>query len=472
VLTVLAFAAIVITARATPTTVTPVFASVHAEWMPSAPPAGGLTQTWFCPGVPATGEDGVGGELVVANVGSTEINVDVTLLNDEQTTVARVITVAPHERTVLDIDAELSGQIVSAVVEVDGGGAIVEQRAFHPAGTAASPCANSTSANWYLADGFTVGESRNQIVLTNPYDDVVIVDVGFATVDGSRTPSRYQGYPIEGHSVQIIDLGVSGAGAQGEEVLAVKVESTRGQLIVGRLQHFTSGGRLGFTMSLGAPASRDQWWFAAGEKGSGIDERFSLFNPTGDDVSVDVIFPAAENSAILEPIVVPARQVVTFDPGEVAGLAEGRHATVFSTLAEPSIVVERALTTIVDGQPSTSVVLGAVPRAEDGYVATTWTMAVGPSSPTEDALVVYNVDNAEATVTVEAVGAGGPVAIPGLDAIPLAPAGVITIDLTDDAALDRQLIVRSTTRIMVERALSAGEGLGRSGSWALPSVSD
>jgi hypothetical protein len=258
-LTVLAFAAIVITARATPTTVTPVFASVHAEWMPSAPPAGGLTQTWFCPGVPATGEDGVGGELVVANVGSTEINVDVTLLNDEQTTVARVITVAPHERTVLDIDAELSGQIVSAVVEVDGGGAIVEQRAFHPAGTAASPCANSTSANWYLADGFTVGESRNQIVLTNPYDDVVIVDVGFATVDGSRTPSRYQGYPIEGHSVQIIDLGVSGAGAQGEEVLAVKVESTRGQLIVGRLQHFTSGGRLGFTMSLGAPASRDQW---------------------------------------------------------------------------------------------------------------------------------------------------------------------------------------------------------------------
>ena len=128
----------------------------------------------------------------------------------------------------VDLDAQLSGQIVSAVVEVDGGGAIVEQRAFDPAGTAVSPCANSTSATWYLADGFTVGESRNQIVLTNPYDDAVIVDVGFATVDGSRTPSRYQGYPIDGHSVKVIDLGVSGEGAQGEEVLAVKVESTRG----------------------------------------------------------------------------------------------------------------------------------------------------------------------------------------------------------------------------------------------------
>jgi hypothetical protein len=469
-LTIAAFAAIVITARVTPTTVTPVFSSVRAEWMPSAPPAGGLTQTWFCPGVPATGEEGVGGELVVANSGSTEISADVTLLNDEQATVTRVVTVAPHDRTVLDLDAELSGQIVSAVVEVDGGGAIVEQRAFHPAGTAVSPCANSASATWYLADGFTVGDSRNLIVLTNPYDDFVTVDIGFATVDGSRTPSRYQGDPIPGHSVKIIDLGLSGAGAQGEEVLAVKIEATRGQLIVGRLQHFTSGGRLGFTMSLAAPALREQWWFAEGEKGSGIDERYSLFNPTDDDVAVDVVFPAAQDSSLLDPIVVPARQVVTFDPGEVTGLGEGRHATVFATLAEPSIVVERALTKTVDGQPSTSVVMGAVPRPEDAYVATTWSMAVSPSVPTEQALVVYNVDNAEGTVTVEAVGAGGPIAIPGLEAVPLAPAGVITIDLTDPAALDRQLIVRSTTRIMVERSLTAGEGLGRSGSWALPAT--
>ena len=95
-LTVVAFAAIVITARVTPTTEVPVFASVHGEWMPSAPPAGGLTQTWFCPGVPATGEDGVGGELVVANAGSTEISAAVTLLNDEQATVSQDIPVAPH----------------------------------------------------------------------------------------------------------------------------------------------------------------------------------------------------------------------------------------------------------------------------------------------------------------------------------------------------------------------------------------
>ncbi len=136
VLTVVAFAAIVITARDTPATVAPVFASVRAEWMPSAPPAGGLTQTWFCPGVPATGEEGVGGELVVANAGSTQISgIGDVAERRAGHGVTQDLAVAPHDRTVVDLDAQLSGQIVSAVVEVDGGGAIVEQRAFDPAGT-------------------------------------------------------------------------------------------------------------------------------------------------------------------------------------------------------------------------------------------------------------------------------------------------------------------------------------------------
>ena len=120
VLTIAAFAAIVFTARDSPAAVVPVFATVRAEWMPFAPPAGGLTQTWFCPGVPATGEDGVGGEVVIANAGTTEISSDVTLLNDEAATVTQTITTPPHDRTVVDIDALLSGEIVSAVVEVDG----------------------------------------------------------------------------------------------------------------------------------------------------------------------------------------------------------------------------------------------------------------------------------------------------------------------------------------------------------------
>ena len=44
-----------------------VFSTAAVGWMPSAPPDKGLTETWFCPGVPATGADDVGGAIVIAN---------------------------------------------------------------------------------------------------------------------------------------------------------------------------------------------------------------------------------------------------------------------------------------------------------------------------------------------------------------------------------------------------------------------
>ena len=83
--------------------------------------------------------------------------------------------------------------------------------------------------------------------------------------------------------------------------------------------------------------------------------------------------------------------------------------------------------------------------------------------------MVYNVDNVDGTVTVEAVGPGGPSAVPSLTDLPIGAGQVITIDLVDPAVLDRELIGGSSNRIFVERLLPRGDGLaGTSGSWALP----
>jgi hypothetical protein len=151
-----------------------------------------------------------------------------------------------------------------------------------------------------------------------------------------------------------------------------------------------------------------------------------------------------------------------------ARIPDGRHSVVFSTLAQPTVVVERVLTRPVGDSFVTTVVQGAPPRP-DGFVANRWHIGVGPSVPTEDALIVYNVDNEQATVTIEAVGPGGPSAIPSLTDIPLGPGAVITIDLTTDDALDQELIVNASNRVFIERSLSRGGNLsGRSGSWALP----
>jgi hypothetical protein len=467
-----AIAALVVFGRGAPTATSPVFSVTAGGWMPFAPSQEGLTETWFCPGVPATGGD-VGGEVVVANRGDSRLVGTVLVLNSLGEHVRFDLAVEPWATSTIDLDATLPAGIVGAVVEVEGGGALVEQRAMHPAGDSAAPCSNSTSDRWYLADGFTVEGSIDQLILTNPYDQTVVVNVSFATQEGQRRPNSYRGLTVGARSVRVIDLGAPGAGAQSEPVLAVSVEASRGRLVVGRSQHFLGGGRLGTQVGVASPSVRDQWWFVGGRAGTDAVERYSIYNPTEDDVAVDPIFVGIPVAVQAEPIEVPAGEVRTFDPAAVlaasgaASAPSGRYAVVFSTLAAQSVVVERATTRTVDGTIATTVVVGAPPR-QDGYVARQWYVPAAPEEALTEALTVYNADNIGGTVSVYIFGGSGPVPIEGLQELEIGPASLITIDLVDPLVAGRQLLVVATNRVFVERDLPTGRGATRASAWAVP----
>lgn len=468
-----AIAAVVLVARDRLEAQPPTFSVTASGWMPYAPVATGLTETWFCPGVPATGVDGIEGEIVIANREGTPMVGTIVVMNDAGESRRLDLGVDGWATSIVDLDATLPGSMVGAVVEVEGGGAVVEQRALHPGGDSIAPCANSTSDSWYLADGFTVEGSLDQLVLTNPYDQTVVVNIEFATREGPRRPNSYRGLTVPARSIRVIDLGAPGAGAQSEPVLAVAVEASRGRLVVGRSQHFLGGGRLGTQVTLASPAVRDQWWFVGGIMGEGVTERYSIYNPTEDDVEVDPIFVAIPSAVQADPIEVPAGEVRTFDPSTVVddegapALPDGRYAVVFSTLAAQSVVVERATTQTVGDEVATTVIAGAPPR-QDGYVATEWHVPAGPNEPVEDGLVVYNADNAPGTVSVSAVGRSGPVPVDGLQELEIGAASQITIDLVDPLVLDRELVVTSTSRVFVQRSTPTGRGATRSFSWAIP----
>ncbi|NNE11832.1 MAG: hypothetical protein HKN41_06235 [Ilumatobacter sp.] len=468
VLVLAAVVAIILGTRSELAATTPTFSVSANGWMSSAPPVGGLTETWFCPGVPATGVDGVEGEVVVANRTSDQMVGSVLLVNTDRDTQRLALDVDPWSSATIDLDELLSGPVVGAVVEIDGGGAIVEQRSLSPAGNSSAGCANATADTWYLADGFTVDGSLDQIILTNPFEQTVVANLEFATREGSRRPASYRGLTVPPRSVRVIDLGAPGAGAQSEPLLAVNVVATRGRLVVGRAQTFLGGGRVGTQVTLASPALRNQWWFANGQRSTEVSDRYSIYNPTDAEVEVDLLFIGIETPIDVDPISVPPREVVTFDPSTVVELGDGRHATVFATASgEPAIVVERASTRQAGDAAATSVVAGATPR-QDGHVATTWYVAAGPAEPTENALVIYNADNVEGVVSVSAVGLSGPVPVPGLQEVPLAPASLITLDLVDDVALGRQLVIASTSRVFVERLDPTGRGDTRTSSWAVP----
>ena len=147
------------------------------------------------------------------------------------------------------------------------------------------------------------------MILTNPYDDTASVDLRFATAAGESTPAAFQGFTVPPHSVRTIPIAE--LGARDEPVIAVEVAAERGRLVVGRAQHFLGGGRLGYGVTLAAPALRDQWWFADGETGEGVTETFAIYNPTDTDVQVDAVFLGLPLDSVFgdtPPIDVPANR--------------------------------------------------------------------------------------------------------------------------------------------------------------------
>ncbi|MEM1333834.1 MAG: DUF5719 family protein [Actinomycetota bacterium] len=495
VVIVLGLAALVFAGRDGPANETPVFASAGQNWMPAVGASGTLTGSWFCPGVPATGEPGVGGDVVVSNRDGNRIVGRFSILTGDGTVVERPLTVDAWDQTTIDVDSFVTSEFAGIIVEIEGGGGLVEQVAEHPAGRSVAACSNVTSDEWFFADGFTLDGSIETLVLTNPFDEPVVANLRFATEEREARPNQFQGFTVSPRSVRTVRIAE--LGARDEPVISVAIEATAGRLVAGRAQHFVGGGRLGYDVSLGSPELREQWWFADGEQGPGITESFVLYNPTDEPVEVTVFFgglPITAGVADLDPIPVPPRRVVVFDPSDdlvpstdgtgpdaadestfdvfdgIAELPEGRHATVFSTLAQPSIVVERVVSRPTEsGALATSVVQGAV--AQDGFVASTWHLGIGVDEPAEDALVVYNIDQTDATITVRAVGPGGPFAVPTLTDIELPRGSIITIDLVDPDVIGQELIVESTSRVFVERLLPRGGDLeGRSGSWLLPAA--
>lgn len=466
-----ALVALVVLARGRPESAPPVFGNAAAGWMPAAPVPGALTESWFCPGAPATGVDGVASTIVVVNRAGQPMAGTALLYNERGENRRLAIEIGPWSTSTVDLTATLPGAMVAAVIEVDGGGALVEQHALDPAGNSYVACANATSDTWYFADGFTVEGSLNQIVLSNPYDQTVVAQLQFATQEGSRAPGSYSNLPVAARSTRVIDLGAPGAGAQGEPVLAVSVTTTKGRLVVGRSQRFVGGGRGGTQVSLAAPEAREQWYFANGLKSPGVTERYALYNPTDDDIEITPVIVGVAGLAVDPiPIPVPKKEVVTFDPASVAGLPDGRYAIVFATLSTPALVVERATTQTTNDETATAVNLGS-PTRQDGYLARVWHVPVAPSEPAAAALVVYNADASPGTVTVSAVGSSGPVPVPGLENIVIPAAGVVTIDLVDPIVVGRALIIESTSRVFVERAFPNGRGDLRNISWAVPAAS-
>ncbi|MEI8391463.1 MAG: DUF5719 family protein [Actinomycetes bacterium] len=429
---------------------------------------GVITRTWLCAGSAASGPSGdgeYGGEVVLTNPTDAPITGVVTILTSEQDPLRKQIAVEARSQLTVDIGALVTARYASAYVELSDSSASVEQRAIHPAGVAVSPCANSTSSEWYFADGFTAAASEFRILLTNPYLTPAILNIGVSTEKGFRSPQNLDGYVIPPQSMRV--LNIADAGFRDEKILAISVTATAGQIVAAKEQHFLGAGRLGYVLALGSPSMSDQWWFADGEKGMGMTETFKIFNPSEEQVSANVLIVGLKDTVAppATSLTIPAHDVVAFNTAALVGMPEGLHGAVITSQSGANLVVERILTRPAATSVVTSVVLGG----QKGTRSLRWSIPTSTRIALKDALIVLNTSSVDALVTVFSVGPGGEEPVPGLIDIPLAANDIISIDLIDDLALGRALEVVGSQTLMVERRLERTPTLrGRSGSLAIP----
>ena len=444
-------------------------------WVPYVPEGDTLESTWFCPGVPASGETDVGGAVVITNTSDQSTSARVTFLSDTSPARTKIVDVPAFDRVQVDVDAEQQGTFVATTVELLGGGGLVEQRAFYPTssglGQSVSACSTTLSAEWYLAEGYTVDAAQQFVLLSNPSADQVVVDVAFHTASGLMEPSAYTGLPVNPYSVRVIDVGIEGGGARGEASVGVSVRAARGALMVGRSMTANDDRRGGTSVSLAAPISANRWWFADGVKGPEVSERFSVMNPTDSTVSViATFFPSTAagdslSAGVTASVDVGANDVEVIDAGVLASLPEGGHSVVFSTLDGRSIVVDRALTRVsASGLKVTSVSPG-VPDRIDGLSPSEWLIAAAPTVEVVDGLVLLNLDDIDQQVTISTYGSNGLVEVGAPSTFDVPAASQITLDLTDLGVLGRPAVISSTGRIMVERRVPSGDSF--SNAWAI-----
>lgn len=453
------------------------FAALAPPTPPYVPTRDQLSATWFCAGVPmpdrGVGDRGSGGVVSIVNPTDTPFSATLTAFTTEAEVapIEQQVEVAAFDATQVDlVTVQPQGAYVAAMVEIIGGGGFVEQRADHADGSSVSACSNSTSDTWFLADNYTLNDSREDLVIVNPYPDTAIVNISFSTDESTRSPQELQGMPIDGRSIKVVSEEFM---PKDEAILAADVRASTGRIVVARAQRY-QGERQGFSLALASPSASPEWYFAEGERSEDVAfERYSIYNPGDRDVTVDVtvLGVSLDDNPEFVPFrsdLVPAGKVISYTTKEFENLPEGRHFLSFSTESESGIVVERGITRREGGNSYVTAVSMGAPQPFLGY--TRWSMAFCATVATENVIIVANLDYADGTVTVKALGPGGEQPVPGLESVPLPASGVIAISIPADVgALGVPLIVESSQRIVVERSIPRRDDrLGRTSALALP----
>ncbi len=426
--------------------------------------------TWFCAAASVTPDD----NIIIVNAGAADRTGTITFMPIVQNSAA---TWTPPTQVPISVEArgrltirpadQFDSGLVSALVELDGGGVIVEHvNTFAELdATDRRPCATEAGGVAYLPAGATGEDAQEQLVVFNPFPDDAVLDITFDTEIGGRNPSAYEALVIPGQSARILTIDEE---VPARERVATFIEARSGRVVVDRVLTFDGGpeGRSGVSVGGALSAPRTVAYLPVGDLGVGWQSSLVIMNPSSDVAAEVDITIVASADRVVEPLerrVFPRTAAVVDLSGDaLAGALTD--VTAFSVIVESSngqpIIVERVDIEVGADRSGVSTTVG-VPIS-----SRVWVTDVSIADPSRSSIVILN-PSFETLVEVEVFAPGIEEAVADLE---LGRGGRGVVELADLVDGQTTLEIVASSSVVVEREL-VGES-SRSSALALPLIDD
>ncbi|MBI2755200.1 MAG: hypothetical protein HYX52_00665 [Chloroflexi bacterium] len=295
------------------------------------------------------------------------------------TTRTQTLTLKPTSRTSIFANQVLPDAEFSTRIESDR--PILAERAmyFRKDGHATAG-AMRPETKWCFADGWTKDGDDTWLLLQNPGTETARVSIGFMVEGGGLVRHTVDVPPTSRRSVYA-NLVVPNAS------FAACIESDR-PIVVERARYGAGGGGSGGTV---APGPSRTWYFAEGSTQPGAQTSMAIANPSGDPVSVEIVYLVESGESRKRSVTVPGMGKVVVDPA--VDVPNQRFGLALS--APRPIVAERAMTFGPGG-------IGMHGGTAAASTARRWYLAEGSTAPPfQEWLLVANPGSVAAAATVD-----------------------------------------------------------------------
>jgi hypothetical protein len=424
-----------------------------------------LSSTWYC----AEGTGSPGGRadetIIIANVGSAAVRAVVTVMpGGQDEPESRRVAVPQGGQVRFPVSSIVqtpehpddAGLLVGpgVVVEVFGGGSLVEHEIEGESDLEVGPCARQVGRDWYFAAGTTERGTEDNAALFNPFPDDAIVDLTFATDAGFIAPADLQALVVPRRSRVTVPIGNF---VRRQAQVALHAHVRTGRIVAEQALNFTAENetRRGLTLSLGAPSPESSWSLpgVAPEDGASHAVLVANFDTSATEVEIEPRFDEP-NSTRARPVPVGGRSVAVVDLASLGDSAAPLGFEVRTTRASP-VVVEELASWAPPAAATASATTLASPVQAPG-----WAFAMGRVTPEGDAGVsVLNPGHKSARVRLLAYASGGgeqPTSVGELRIPARAQAQFDLVELAVDP--DRVVLVRADAPVIAARRIVGPTG--------------